>query len=727
MTRFLTVGAAQMGPVSRNESRADVVLRLLEMLREAKGRGCDLVVFTECALTPFFPRWWEEEATALDPWFEREMPGPDTQILFHEAKKLGIGFHLGYAELTPDNGQAKRYNSSVLVGADGQIIGKYRKIHLPGATEKDADNPHGTYEKRYFDTGNLGFRAWRAFGGVVGMCLGNDRRWPEAFRVLGLQGAEMILLGYNTAADHPDHPELDYLTNFHSTLSMQAGAYHNGCFVIGVAKAGNEEGINQIGRTVIIAPSGEVVTQCTTLKDELAVHRCNLDQARFYKDQIFRFADFRRIEAYSLITQTPGPIPPLEPGQDLDVPREAPKAEPPATEVVLPGIATPEDAIQKLLVESYGYDPERARHFAEQAKQAQNLGEKPKEETPAEIPPPKPKAVRALPADPIQAIREVLKEEYRYSDSQIDPIAKQVVRALELKNQPEPDAVPEPTQPTPKPKTLAASAEPLTQAEPRPFSPAPSGPMTEIVPTLPLPVAEDIGWLPGRFPAAPDSADRVAACVHRLMQDYRYSEEQARKIADLAEIAWLQRHPPEPEQPPSSEPAPTTVYTPETHPRIVSMVEKGKPLTQIGPSPMEKTFPSLSSEDAFHVYSVLTEKYGYSSRLARGIAERANSAARRWQSAKAEAQSGTNPPKETPKPSLSPTVVAEPPPDAASEAQAEPGKTEPSPESADGPYIIVHCPECEFPLKFDQSNSILLGRKARCPKCQTKFRLPESV
>ncbi len=681
MPRFLTVGAAQMGPVGQSESRAAVVLRLLEMMREAKGRGCDLVVFTECALTPFFPRQWEEDARAFDVWFEREMPGPDTEVLFHEARKLGIGFHLGYAELAEVNGQTRRYNSSVLVGTDGEPIGKYRKIHLPGATAKDADNPHRTYEKRYFDVGNLGFRAWRAFGGVVGLCLGNDRRWPETYRVLGLYGAEMIILGYNTTADHPDHPELDYLTNFHSMISMQSGAYQNGCFVVGVAKAGHEAGINQIGRSVIIAPSGEVVTQCTTLKDELVVHRCNLDHTRFYKDQLFQFAESRRIEAYSLMTKTKGPVPPFEPGQDFDRPAI-------------------EEAVLKQPM--------------------------PVDSVPAETEVSSERPAANSPADPVQAIREVLKEEYQYSDSQIEPITAQVVRALELKNAKEAEAKPEPPKPDAKPKTLAASDEPLTQADPKPVSPAISAPLTEVVPASDLPVADDIGWLPGRFAAVPESTDRVALAIQRLMKDYRYSEEQAQKIAELAETAWQQKH--SPEEPPASEPVPTTVYVPEVHSRLEAREQKGKPPTQYGSSPMEMTFPALSSEAAFHVFSILTQKYGYSARSARGIAERASSASRRWQSAKEEAQAApASPPKEAAAVQLPPTVVTEPPPETPSPIAADSAKIEPPPESTDGPYIVVPCPECEFPLKFSQSHAALLGRKARCPKCQTKFRLPESV
>src|SRR3954463_14486273 len=130
MPRFLSIAAAQSGPISRQTSRAEVVGRLVDQMREARARGCELIVFTECALTAFFPHWWIEDETELDAWFEREMPGPITRALFDEAARLGIGFYLGYAELAVEAGGKRRYNTSVLVGPDGgRIIGKYRKIH----------------------------------------------------------------------------------------------------------------------------------------------------------------------------------------------------------------------------------------------------------------------------------------------------------------------------------------------------------------------------------------------------------------------------------------------------------------------------------------------------------------------------------------------------------------------------------------------------------------------
>src|SRR5712692_4917852 len=99
MSRTVTIGAAQLGPIARNETRRDVVARLIGLMREAKGMGCTLVVYPELALTTFFPRWYMTDQVQIDAYFERAMPGPDTRPLFDEAARLGIGFSLGYAEL----------------------------------------------------------------------------------------------------------------------------------------------------------------------------------------------------------------------------------------------------------------------------------------------------------------------------------------------------------------------------------------------------------------------------------------------------------------------------------------------------------------------------------------------------------------------------------------------------------------------------------------------------
>ncbi|MCP4307509.1 MAG: N-carbamoyl-D-amino-acid hydrolase, partial [bacterium] len=259
----MTLASAQMGPIARTETRTSAVGRLLAMMREAKARDADLVVFPELALTSFFPRWVIDDEDELNTWFEPDMPGPETNILFDEAAKLEIGFYLGYAELAIENGARHRFNTSILVDKKGTIIGKYRKVHLPGHATPQPGRVHQHLEKRYFEPGNLGFPVWRAFDSVVGMCICNDRRWPETYRVMGLQGVEIVLLGYNTPIDHTGFADIDGLTSFHNHLSMQAGAYQNSTWVVGTAKCGNEEGSNMVGQSVIVAPSGEIAAMAT--------------------------------------------------------------------------------------------------------------------------------------------------------------------------------------------------------------------------------------------------------------------------------------------------------------------------------------------------------------------------------------------------------------------------------------------------------------------------------
>lgn len=314
MSRHIIAASAQMGPIAKSETRKDTVARLLAMLREAHGRGAKLVVFTELALTTFFPRWLIEDEAELDSYYETAMPSPATQPLFDEAAKLGVGFYLGYAELVIEGGVKHRFNTSILVDQTGRIVGKYRKVHLPGWAEPLPNRQFQHLEKRYFEPGNLGFPVWRMMGGVMGMCICNDRRWPETYRVMGLQGVEMVMLGYNTPFGHLNQQPMDSLTLFHNHLSMQAGAYQNATWVVGTAKCGNEEGSSMGGQSVIVAPSGEIVAQAVTVEDEVITAKCDLDMGRIYKETVFNFAAHRRPEAYSLITERTGAIaPPEEP------------------------------------------------------------------------------------------------------------------------------------------------------------------------------------------------------------------------------------------------------------------------------------------------------------------------------------------------------------------------------------------------------------------------------
>jgi len=305
MTRNIIVGAAQLGPIQLIDSRESAVNRMIELLHQAHAHKCDLVVFPELALTTFFPRWFVEDISQADHWYETEMPSPATTPLFDMARQLGIGFSLGYAELTP---LGERFNTQILVDKNGSVLAKYRKVHIPGHETFEPNRPFQHAERYYFKPSDEGFGVWNAFGGRIGMMICNDRRWPETYRVMGLKGVEMILCGYNTPMHYVPDPSQDRLQGFHNALVMQSGAYQNGTFVVGVAKGGIEEGVEGLADSCIIGPSGEILAKASTNGDELVVATCDLDWCYNYKNTLFDFDRYRRPEMYGPITAQRGAI-----------------------------------------------------------------------------------------------------------------------------------------------------------------------------------------------------------------------------------------------------------------------------------------------------------------------------------------------------------------------------------------------------------------------------------
>jgi N-carbamoyl-D-amino-acid hydrolase len=314
MTRRLSLAVGQLGPIGRSESRKEVVARLVVLLERAKERGAALVVFPEMALTTFFPRWHIAEEAELDSFFEREMPNEATRTLFEAAARLGVGFYLGYCELIESSNRKRRFNSSILVDRRATIIGKYRKVHVPGSSAKDPALPFQHLEPLYFESGDLGFPVWECFDTTIGMCICNDRRWPETYRIMALEGAEIVLLGYNTPAQLPDWPEQNELRAFHHLLCMQAAAYQNGIWIAAAGKAGLEEGVEMLAHSCIIAPTGQIVAQTQGRGDELISFECDLELSQEYK-RFFDFARHRRPEHYGLISAPPSRVDaPAKPG-----------------------------------------------------------------------------------------------------------------------------------------------------------------------------------------------------------------------------------------------------------------------------------------------------------------------------------------------------------------------------------------------------------------------------
>ena len=351
-SRILTVAAAQLGPIQLATPRSEVLERMLNLLEKAGTASpkINLVAYPELALTTFFPRHIITDSDDVSRFFEPESASkphaitqnPQTKPLFDRAKALDIDISLGYAESWTDaDGKTTNYNTMIYYSAmRDSVLSKYRKVHLPG-TPKPVLKPNHSeqLEKMYFANGNLGFQAFRVPGlvkgalkqqtvnghsgasdgmgdPILGMLLCNDRRWPEAWREYGLQGAELILQGYNTCGYAPQLPgnvdEQEQLAIFHHRLSCQAGSYQNACFSINPGKAGYEDGGLLIACSIIVHPNGKIIAESKTKDDELITATIDLSDCRDGKTRVFAFEKHRRIEHYGRIgTQTGAVEPPL--------------------------------------------------------------------------------------------------------------------------------------------------------------------------------------------------------------------------------------------------------------------------------------------------------------------------------------------------------------------------------------------------------------------------------
>ena len=352
--RLLTVAAGQLGPIHLADSRAEVLQRMCKLLDQAASLGVDLVVFPELAFTTFFPRYILN-SRELDEYFESEdsatgsiRDSKNVKPLFDHARVLGIDICVGYGErsLSPD-GSRQDYNSSAYYSAQAdRIVGKYRKIHLPGAFEPyTARGAFQQLEKRYFLPGDLGFPAFRAPGlvdgalkkadvaadhhsssendgkgdPIIGMLICNDRRWPEGWRAYGLQGVEILCCGYNTTAfaTTGSGQKVDLSTEdaeaevlLHHRLSCQGNSYMNACFSINVAKTGSEDGNPLVGGTMIVHPNGHIIAEAKTKEDELLVAEIDLQDCRRGKGKTFAFEKHRRPEHYTMLLDRVGAVEP---------------------------------------------------------------------------------------------------------------------------------------------------------------------------------------------------------------------------------------------------------------------------------------------------------------------------------------------------------------------------------------------------------------------------------
>ena len=285
MPRELKVAAAQMGPNDEGTPREAVVERMLALLERAAAEGVELLVYPEMALTPYFPKRIRPD---FEQFFENEVPPKALEPLLRRAARAGVALHVGFCE----RAGARRFNSALLTDRDGRLCGIFRKIHLPGAARSDGWAQ--VFEPYYFHRGDTGYRVFDCAGVKVGVAICQDRRYPETYRCLALQGAEIIVIGYNTPAS-PLALELN-------DLCLRAGAYANLCFVVAAAKAGIEDGVEMIGGSCIVSPLGQVLARAAGTGDELVPARLDLAQAEAARRR-WNFLGRRQPAHYGLLVE----------------------------------------------------------------------------------------------------------------------------------------------------------------------------------------------------------------------------------------------------------------------------------------------------------------------------------------------------------------------------------------------------------------------------------------
>ncbi|HYC45983.1 MAG TPA: carbon-nitrogen hydrolase family protein [Burkholderiales bacterium] len=263
MERKIKVAAAQTGPVLSDDWR-DSVRGACAMIEKAARAGADVVCFSELFMTPFFPNTLTHD---FDRYFATPSD-PGLKPVFDSAADNHIALVFPFGE---KNG-AHYYNACLVADKDGRHLGIYRKTHIPAILPSDAPGGTGSYEKFYFSPGTE-FPVFDLHGVKVGIQICYDRKYPEGSRLLALKGAEIIFMPICAAT----YGETKLRGNTWE-LPLQARAYENGVYVVGVNRAGDERGRNHIGRSMIIDPIGaEIMAIASSETAELLVATLDLE------------------------------------------------------------------------------------------------------------------------------------------------------------------------------------------------------------------------------------------------------------------------------------------------------------------------------------------------------------------------------------------------------------------------------------------------------------------
>lgn len=279
----MTVGLVQMSAgedIKRNLDKA------VAGIDSAAKKGAAVVCLQELFRSRYFPR--VEDAANFK--LAETIPGPTTDVLGGVAKKKKV---VVIAPLFEKRSAGIYHNTAVVIGSDGSILGKYRKMHVP-------DDP-GFYEKFYFAPGDLGFLSFDTAVAKIGVLICWDQWFPEAARLTALSGAEILF--YPTAIGWlPTEPPAVARAQRSAWELVQRGhAVANGVYVAVPNRVGREGKLKFWGGSFVAGPSGEILAQAGSEREEILIARCDLEKIAEAR-QSWPFLRDRRIDAYGSLT-----------------------------------------------------------------------------------------------------------------------------------------------------------------------------------------------------------------------------------------------------------------------------------------------------------------------------------------------------------------------------------------------------------------------------------------
>lgn len=280
----INVGLVQM---TCTANKAENLAKAIAKVKEAAQKGANIVCLQELFTSLYFCDVEDHDNFQL----AEAIPGPSTDELTKVAAELGV---VVIASLFEKRAQGLYHNTTAVIDADGQYLGKYRKMHIP-------DDP-GFYEKFYFTPGDLGYKVFKTKFGTIGVLICWDQWYPEAARITALMGAEILFyptaIGWALTQDEATNVE-----QYNAWQTIQRShAVANGVHVVSVNRVGEEAGVKFWGGSFVANPFGTVMYQASHNDEEIIIQELDLQKTDYYRTH-WPFLRDRRIDSYQPITK----------------------------------------------------------------------------------------------------------------------------------------------------------------------------------------------------------------------------------------------------------------------------------------------------------------------------------------------------------------------------------------------------------------------------------------